>query len=290
MDYLEDVVTAIEFIEAHLFEDNLYKEVFNHVHLSKYHFHRIFLASTYHTLGGYIKKRRFTVIANLVSGSEKKIVDIALACGYESHEAFTRAFKSYFQMAPYAYRKRKRENPLLLLKPMERELIESIQGKYLFVPKIERICGVNLKGYGFETTLNDHQLEAYWGNLFRFIEENQIQTLDQYGYTIWLDENKDPSGLSNDENYRAFIGINLAGQGIEHLDSYALEPGEYAVFRIEEEFEYIHEVYRYIYFQWLKKSNYELREGYVMERYSPDFSYINHSGCMWIMIPVQEKQ
>ncbi|AJQ93357.1 AraC family transcriptional regulator [Gynuella sunshinyii] len=36
---------------------------------------------------------------------DNKIVDIALANGYESHEAFSRAFKNYFDKSPFEFRK-----------------------------------------------------------------------------------------------------------------------------------------------------------------------------------------
>jgi AraC family transcriptional regulator len=43
--------------------------------------------------------------AALVS-SKSSILEIALACGFESHEAFCRAFRRRFQMSPSAYRRR----------------------------------------------------------------------------------------------------------------------------------------------------------------------------------------
>lgn len=43
--------------------------------------------------------------AALLAGSEARIIDIAVASGFESHEAFTRAFRRRFGMSPLHYRR-----------------------------------------------------------------------------------------------------------------------------------------------------------------------------------------
>ncbi len=88
-----------------------------------YHFHRIFLAGTHETVGSYIKKRRFTLIGDRLHQTNDKVIDVAYDCHYESHEAFTRAFKSYFYQTPSQYRKSNRENPFLRLDRLDQDFL-----------------------------------------------------------------------------------------------------------------------------------------------------------------------
>ena len=44
--------------------------------------------------------------ANLLRGTDNDILDIALDCGYEAHESFSRAFKNQYGVSPSEYRKK----------------------------------------------------------------------------------------------------------------------------------------------------------------------------------------
>ncbi len=52
----------------------------------------------------FIRKTRIEAAANMLTGSEKPIVDIAMDCGYGDQSAFSRQFKATVGMAPGAYR------------------------------------------------------------------------------------------------------------------------------------------------------------------------------------------
>lgn len=44
--------------------------------------------------------------AALLLASDASILDIALSCGFDTHEGFTRAFRRQFSMPPRMYRRR----------------------------------------------------------------------------------------------------------------------------------------------------------------------------------------
>jgi AraC family transcriptional regulator len=72
---------------------------------SPYHFHRLFSAWMGETLGDYTRRRRLEIAAQrLVAQPQLPILQVALAVGFGSTEAFARAFKTRFGGSPTAWR------------------------------------------------------------------------------------------------------------------------------------------------------------------------------------------
>jgi AraC family transcriptional regulator len=76
------------------------------VGLSRFHLHRLFARIAGETPKQYTLRLRISRGAALLLTSKSSILDIALSCGFKSHEAFTRAFRRRFGMSPSAYRRR----------------------------------------------------------------------------------------------------------------------------------------------------------------------------------------
>lgn len=77
----------------------------DYAHLSKYHFHRqcsAFFGIPVMTLIKLLKLKRAAF--QLAYRKELKVINIAYDSGYDSHEAFTRAFKKVFNATPSAFR------------------------------------------------------------------------------------------------------------------------------------------------------------------------------------------
>lgn len=76
---------------------------------SPYHFHRVFAAWMGETLGDYLRRRRVEqAAARLAAQPRLPVLQAALAVGFGSGEAFARAFKAHFGLAPSAWRTRQR--------------------------------------------------------------------------------------------------------------------------------------------------------------------------------------
>ncbi len=73
---------------------------------SSFHAHRTLRAALGETPKQFTLRMRLDRAGGALVSSEGSILDIALACGFESHEAFCRAFRRRFRMSPSAYRKR----------------------------------------------------------------------------------------------------------------------------------------------------------------------------------------
>jgi AraC family transcriptional regulator len=105
MDYLEQVQRGIDYIEANLEFDIQSVDVARHAGISQWHFQRIFKALTNETLMTYIRSRRFSQSLEKLANTQERVLDIALAAGFDTQESFTRAFKKAFSVTPAHYRK-----------------------------------------------------------------------------------------------------------------------------------------------------------------------------------------
>ncbi len=104
MTYLPQIQRGLDYIEAHLDDDLSPAEVARAAGISQWHFQRIFKALTNETLKTYIHSRRFATALNLLEDAEARLLDVALAAGFDSQESFSRAFKKASGVTPGAYR------------------------------------------------------------------------------------------------------------------------------------------------------------------------------------------
>jgi AraC family transcriptional regulator len=74
--------------------------------LSPFHLHRLFVAVAGETPKQYTLRLRLGRGAAMLLAGDRSVLEVALACGFQSHEAFTRAFRRQFGMTPRAYRAR----------------------------------------------------------------------------------------------------------------------------------------------------------------------------------------
>jgi AraC family transcriptional regulator len=116
MSYKERVNRVIDFIGKYLDEELELEEMCRIACFSKYHFHRLFTAHAGVSLKSYIKWLRLKRAAHqLTVQKEDTIINIALDAGFESHEAFSRAFKQVCGQSPSGFRSnanwREWENP-----------------------------------------------------------------------------------------------------------------------------------------------------------------------------------
>lgn len=111
---IENIVSVIEYIEAHLTEKLDLDRVADAVHYSKYHLHRMFTGAVGLTPHEYLQRRQLTEAAKLLVFSDKPILDIALLAGYESRQAFTNVFTAMYKVSPGRYRENEKFYPLQL--------------------------------------------------------------------------------------------------------------------------------------------------------------------------------
>lgn len=103
--HTEPVEQVQRYIRQHLNEP-LTREVLAEVAgFSIPHFHRVFTASTGESAISYVRRLRLVRAGQKLLMGAVDIMEIALAAGYDSHAAFSKAFRKQFGISPNEFRR-----------------------------------------------------------------------------------------------------------------------------------------------------------------------------------------
>ncbi|MGE8203582.1 AraC family transcriptional regulator [Heyndrickxia sp. NPDC080065] len=105
MGWVESLQKAINYMEEHLLEDITIEDVAKQANASVFHFQRIFSILTDVSVGEYLRRRRLTLAAEEISRTDAKVIDLAYKYGYDTPEAFTKAFRRQHGVTPSESRK-----------------------------------------------------------------------------------------------------------------------------------------------------------------------------------------
>ncbi|MBP2898785.1 AraC family transcriptional regulator [Escherichia coli] len=100
MNAIDRINSAIDYVEAHITEEIDLQQVARRACCTVSHFQRMFSFITDIPLSEYIRRRRLTLAAFELRDGGEKVVDVAVKYGYQSPEAFSRAFKSMHGVMP----------------------------------------------------------------------------------------------------------------------------------------------------------------------------------------------
>ncbi|ADY27324.1 transcriptional regulator with PAS/PAC sensors, AraC family (plasmid) [Deinococcus proteolyticus MRP] len=104
------VASALAYIHAHFADGSLrLRDVAAHVGLSADTLERLFRRVTHLTPKQLLLRVRFDHAVRLLRRPELSVSEVAHACGYSDHSAFTRKFRRMAGISPQAYRRRLRE-------------------------------------------------------------------------------------------------------------------------------------------------------------------------------------
>src|SRR5437870_13662819 len=104
-EYVARMHRVVEHIDRHLDEPLDLDTLAGVANFSSFHFHRLFTAWMGESLGEYLRRRRLEVAAlRLVAQPRVPVLQVALAVGFGSSEAFARAFKARFGKTPTSWR------------------------------------------------------------------------------------------------------------------------------------------------------------------------------------------
>lgn len=102
---MDPVFRSLTEIEAHIQEKLTVTALAESIHISKYHYQRLFRDAVGESVMRYVARRRMALAAAELTETDASILEIALRYGYDSHDGFTRAFRSALGVTPADYRK-----------------------------------------------------------------------------------------------------------------------------------------------------------------------------------------
>jgi AraC family transcriptional regulator len=111
LDYKGRILRVLVYIQGHLDEAISLEDLAAVAHFSPYHFHRIFRGMVGESVMGHVRRLRLERAAHQLKFGNQPVTRLAFEAGYETHEAFTRAFVTMFGEPPSRFRGRHRIRP-----------------------------------------------------------------------------------------------------------------------------------------------------------------------------------
>ena len=98
--WIEGFQESIDYIEENLSEALDIEKIARKAALSPFYYQRIFGAVCGMSVGDYIRARRMTLAAQRLTSTEEKVIEVALAYGYDSPDSCAKAFGRFHGITP----------------------------------------------------------------------------------------------------------------------------------------------------------------------------------------------
>lgn len=99
------IFRSLAMIEERIQEKLTVEKLAESIHFSKYHYQRMFREAVGDSVMRYVTRRRLVLAAGELAETDAQILAVALKYGFESHEVFSRNFRSYMGVTPTEYRR-----------------------------------------------------------------------------------------------------------------------------------------------------------------------------------------
>jgi AraC family transcriptional regulator len=291
VSYIQDLVDNVE---ENLSDDINIPQLASSFDLSPWHFQRLFKALAGDTLGGYIRGRRLTEAARLLTDTQLGIIDIAFSVGFNSHEAFTRSFKAYFGQSPADFRHH-RPTVILNEKPLLRmDLVRHLEKEINHTPVITTTPARTIVGLSTPIPspfATDEIICESLGPLWRTLLARQAEIEHQLP-TAFYAITASPSGNFTEENLDFIAGIPVAsaahvpaGMVSHHFPEQLVATFDVSVLDNDT----VRKTIDYIYGYWLPNSPYTRGSGSDYELFEEFHGFIDPDGGSRYVIPIVER-
>lgn len=102
------VPDVLTYLSQHFTEPITIQDACNALALERSYVSRIFKQSMGMTIKDFLTHLRISYAAELIKTSDRPIEEVSIRCGFNSHDVFTRAFKSHYDTTPTSFRKKHR--------------------------------------------------------------------------------------------------------------------------------------------------------------------------------------
>ena len=286
---LDQIRLGIDHIEQRLHDDIDLRSVSHVAGMSHSSFQRAFRAVTGETLKGYVRSRRLAHALELLETTELRVLDVALAAGYETQESFAKAFKASIGITPMEYRRGHRARTVLKRAPIDGAYLEHLDSGGLSIePVIEerdetRFVGVSTQFDGGDrqrNTLGD-DIEDLWVR-FLPVAGSIPEQVDGPYYGVIHDAGERSDGLGYLASVASTVEEAPSGLGLV-----VVPPGRWAVFAHHGLPSDIDHTVNYIYGSWLVRSPDDHAGGPDLEIYGADWKHASADSVIHYAIPLR---
>lgn len=279
MKYRKVLERAVIYIEANLSEDIRVEDVAKAAGYSYYHLNRQFFALLGESIGSYIKKRRLANAAKRLLYTEERIIDIAVDSGFESSEAFSRAFKAIYQVSPQIYRMNRLDACVGSKERLDQGLLQHLISNVTVHPQIVTMPEIKVAGIRGETTLSDIKLRELWNQVNHM--HRDIPHLVEGGRGFGICEACNENTLYTMNDWVLFTEV--AGYEVDSFEDLPpqfvrkiLPAGKYAVFTHRGSLRMLPQTFDYIWGTWFLTTDEELDWREDFELYDNRFLGYDH--------------
>lgn len=244
--------------------------------VSPYHMGRAFQQGSGMSIMAYVRARRLSVAARRIAAGDEALIHVAFDAGYESHEAFTRAFAACFGVPPSTVRKARSIATLSLMEPyqMKKNMIVDVARPEMRERGTFRVVGLS----GTFSAENTGTIPGLWRS-FNEVAAEIADAVQGAAYGVCY-------GADESGQFRYLAGFEASGKagGMDFVD---IPAGRYAVFRHSG---HISDIGRTVYTIWnksLPELGLEPAKAPDFELYDDRFDPRIGRGAVEIWIPVE---
>lgn len=286
MNILAQFNEAMAYIEKNLLNTIEPRQISQIAGCSEYHFRRMFSFLAGMPLGEYIRRRRLSLAGALLQSEQRKIIDLALELGYESPEAFGKAFYAMHGITPS--QARKAPTALKTLSPMTFQL--TIKGGTEMDYRIVDKEAFYIVGFKKRITLQFKGINPQMDEVVQKLTPEIIAELKGLC-------NIEPKGMlsvstgferrtEEGTELDQYIGVATARPYSGGYDILPVAASTWAVFKAVGAFPHaLQETWARIYAEWFPASGFESTEGpELLWNESPDTGRPDYKSEIWIPV------
>ena len=269
--YQQRMLRVLVYIQEHLDEAISLEQLADVAFFSPYHFHRIFRGMVGESVKAHVRRIRLERAALRLKSGDQRVTQIAFEAGYESHEAFTRAFSAMFGASPSAFRSAHQHQPTTAAPTNVHYAIDGT------IASFEPAC---TKGETMDVNVVDlpKMRVAFVRHVGPYNECGKAweRLMGWAGMRGYLTQGPQPLGISHDDpaitppdklRYDACIPVGDDVQGEGDIGIQTIGDGTYAVTQHVGPYEKLSDTYATLCGEWIPKQGYELRSSPALEFY-----------------------
>ncbi len=289
MNWIESLQKSIDYLEDHLDSEINVEDAATAANVSVFHFQRIFMVLTDISVMEYVRRRRLTLAAQELALKTVKVIDVALKYGYETPEAFAKAFKRQHGMSPSDARSSQKG----LISYNRLVISVQLKGAYPMKVRIEekeafKIVGVK-RTFSCDNGENTREIPKMWQEVHQNGINDELTHLNNGAVKGMLGVCRMMDTSTSTMEY--WIATAMEGNEIpERYEAYEIPSATYAIFEVVGPMpEAIQTMWEKIYSEWFPSSSYRPSGSAELEVYSNDnATKADYYSEIWI--PVVNKE